>query len=62
MTTAQMLRNRHRRQKSRNRFAKATKQAKKLRKQIAKSAGAGPSTQAGPQAATEDFSRLRSSR
>jgi len=33
MTTAQMLRNRHRRQKARNRFAKAAKQAKKLRKQ-----------------------------
>ena len=33
MTTAQMLRNRHRRQKARNCFAKAAKQAKKLRKQ-----------------------------
>jgi hypothetical protein len=36
-----MLRNRHRRQKASNRFATATKQAKKLRKQIAKAAGAG---------------------
>jgi hypothetical protein len=36
-----MLRNRHRRQKARNRFATAAKQAKKLRKQSAKAAGAG---------------------
>ena len=41
MTTAQMLRNRHRRQKSRHRFALAAKQAKKHRKQVAKAAGAG---------------------
>jgi hypothetical protein len=41
MTTAQMLRNRHRRQKSRHRFTLAAKQAKKLRKQVAKAAGAG---------------------
>jgi hypothetical protein len=41
MTTAQMLRNRHRRQKSRHRFILAAKQAKKHRKQVAKAAGAG---------------------
>ena len=35
-----MLRNRHRRQKAGNRFAQAAKQAKKLRKQSAKTAGA----------------------
>lgn len=40
MTTAQMLRNRHRKQKARNRFAKAAKQAKKLRKQSANAGGA----------------------
>lgn len=48
MTTAQMLRNRHRKQKSRNCFATATKQAKKLRKQIAKAAGAGAAKPAAP--------------
>ena len=62
MTTAHMLRNRHRRQKAANRFAKATKQAKKLRKQLAKAPGAGAPNPAGPQAAAEGFSRLRSSR
>jgi len=36
-----MHRNRHRRQKASKRFATATKQAKKLKKQIAKAAGAG---------------------
>jgi hypothetical protein len=43
-----MLRNRHRRQKSRHRFALATKQAKNLRKQIAKAAGAGAPNPAAP--------------
>jgi hypothetical protein len=62
MTTAQMLRNRHRRQKSRLRFALAAKQAKKLRKQVAKAPGAGAPDPAGLQAAAEGFSRRRSSR
>lgn len=48
MTTAQMLRDRHRRQKARNRFATATKQAKKLRKQMAQAPGAGAPKQAAP--------------
>ncbi len=43
-----MLRNRHRRQKASNRFATATKQAKKLRKQIAKAAGEAAPKQTGP--------------
>jgi hypothetical protein len=43
-----MLRNRHRKQKSRNRFVTAAKQAKKLRKQAAKAAGAGALKPAAP--------------
>ncbi|HEY7657149.1 MAG TPA: hypothetical protein VH881_09830 [Burkholderiales bacterium] len=36
-----MLRNRHRKQKARNRLAQAAKQAKKLAQQRAKATGAG---------------------
>jgi hypothetical protein len=43
-----MLRNRHRKQKFRKRFAIAAKQAKRLRKQAAKAAGAGAPKPAAP--------------
>ena len=52
MTTAQMLRNRKRKQKARNRLTTAAKQAKKLAKQRATAAGAG-STDRAPGAVSE---------